>query len=378
MPDRAYASRPVSVMHMTDTLEIGGAERMAVNLVNGIPRSRVIPHICTTRRSGPLEQLVAPDVGQLRLYRRHRVDARAVRRLVAYIRQHDIEILHAHGTALFTAVAASMFRPYPKVVWHIHFGRYAADQSPGRLYRMVGDRVHHTIAVSEPLAEWAQRRLRMPPDRVAYIPNFAAPVDEGVSACHLPGEAGERIVCVANFLPEKDHLTLLRAMVWVVRERPSAHLLLVGGGNNSEYEARVRQFIERRRLTNNVSILGQRRDVPAILRAADVGVLSSVAEGLPLALIEYGAAGLAAVATRVGQCPDVLAAGHAGLLVPPAGAYELAQSILRLLCNPEERHSLGQQLHDRVRHVFNAPDVIERVCSIYERVALRGDGLFNG
>lgn len=365
--DRAL--RPVAVMHMTDTLEIGGAEHMAVNLVNHIPRSRIIPHLCTTRRAGPLVDRLAPDVGRLGLDRQYRLDAGAVRKLVAYIRAHKIEILHAHGTALFTAVTASLFPPHPAVVWHIHFGRYAADQSPGRLYRLIGSRVRHTIAVSQPLADWAQRQLRMPADRVAYIPNFSSSVDGNPTIPELPGKAGERIVCVANFLPEKDHLTLLRAMTLVVRERPTAHLLLVGGGKNSQYERGILRFIERRQLSDNVSVLGQRRDVPGILGAVDIGVLSSTAEGLPLALIEYGAAGLPVVVTRVGQCPNVADDGRAAIVVPPGGAYELAQALLHLLRSSEERDRLGRLLHSRVQRLFSAPTVIEQVCALYEQLA---------
>src|SRR5688500_5618139 len=100
---------PLAVMHLTDTLEIGGAERMAVNFVNLLPRSQFEPHLCATRRGGPLADLIAPDVSTLYLGRRSRLDLRAVRRLVSYVREHDIRVLHAHGTAVFTAVAASLF-----------------------------------------------------------------------------------------------------------------------------------------------------------------------------------------------------------------------------------------------------------------------------
>ena len=145
---------PVPVMHLTDTLEIGGAERMAVNLVNLLPRDQFAPHLCATRRGGPLSELVASDVSVMYLGRRSRLDLRAVRRLVRYVHAHDIRVLHAHGTAVFTAVAASLFEPYPAVVWHVHFGRYASDNDSGLLYRLVAWRVDHTVTVNEALARW--------------------------------------------------------------------------------------------------------------------------------------------------------------------------------------------------------------------------------
>jgi hypothetical protein len=97
----------VGVMHLTDTLDAGGLERVAVNLVNTLPRARYHAHLCTTRRDGALAELVAPGVGRLCLNRRRSVDAGAVVRLAAYIKEHQIKLLHAHGTALFIARAAA-------------------------------------------------------------------------------------------------------------------------------------------------------------------------------------------------------------------------------------------------------------------------------
>src|SRR5918999_1889196 len=89
------------VMQLTDTLGAGGAERVAVNLANLLPRERYRMYLCTTRRDGPLAGLVADDVGRLCLARRWRFDYRAFGRLVDFIREHKVQILHAHGTALF-------------------------------------------------------------------------------------------------------------------------------------------------------------------------------------------------------------------------------------------------------------------------------------
>lgn len=358
----------IAVMHLTDTLDVGGAERIAVNMVNLLPRDRFVLHLCMTRRSGPLANSVAADVIQLCLNRDRRVDVRGLRTLVQHIREHDIKILHAHGSAVFIAGVAASFSPYPAVVWHIHYGRYAADRSLGILYRMVRSRIAHTLAVSQPLNAWAVVRLRMNADRVTYVPNFAAAAQRNGKP-DLPGNDGERIVCVANFLPEKDHSTLLKAMERVIRARPSAHLLLVGGGNRAADEERIRKEINARGLSAHVTLLGRRRDVASILGAVDIGVLSSTAEGLPLALIEYGHARLPAVVTAVGQCPDVVRHGEAGVLVPPGSPNAIAEGILRLLNSPAERRALGGELCKRVEEGFSAERIIRRVGALYQNVA---------
>jgi glycosyltransferase involved in cell wall biosynthesis len=216
-------------MHITDTLIIGGAERVAVNLANLLPRDQYRAYLCSTRRGGPLAQLLRPDVTYIRLCRRHRFDLSAAKHLIAFIRTHNIRLLHAHGTSLFIASLASLFSPHPRVIWHDHFGRYAVEERPVWLYRMATRRVGGVIAVNQPLLEWSQRRLKIPQNRVWYIPNFVCPIEVDKAPPLSPESPEPRIVCVAQLRPQKDHITLLRAMALLVQQVPTAHLLLVGG-----------------------------------------------------------------------------------------------------------------------------------------------------
>lgn len=365
--------RPVAVMHLTDTLEIGGAERMAVSLANSLARDRFEPHLCTTRRSGPLSDMIAPHVKHFLLDRHWTFDIGALRQLVRYIRNHEIQILHAHGTAVFISAAASLFWPYPAVVWHVHYGRLATDRKAGWQYRAIKRRVTRTLAVSEALAEWAGKTLGIRAGSVMYVPNFSSASESGATPLELPGTAGERLVCVANFLPEKDHLTLLQAMQRIVQVRPTAHLFLVGGGDGTQFGRAIRESIQRKKLGQNVSLLGHRRDVPDILRAVDIGVLSSSAEGLPLALIEYGEAGLPVVVTSVGQCADVVDNGRAGIVVEAGNPVQFADAVLRLIGSPAERIARGNALRKRVKAQFSVEGSIERIYKTYQEVLASED-----
>jgi glycosyltransferase involved in cell wall biosynthesis len=359
---------PIPVMSIVDTLEPGGAERVAVNIANLLPRDRFTSYLCATRRTGPLQMLVAPDVGLLQLERTRRFDINALRRLVAFIGDRRIRILHAHGTSLFIAAISSLFSPYPAVIWHDHFGRYAVEERSAPIYRMLSRRVAGVIAVNEPLANWSRDRLGVRADRVWYLPNLVYREKTGDRPPRLPGQPGSRIVCVANFRPQKDHLTLIAAMKEVLGSVPSAHLLLVGAATDSEYFDFIRAEISRQCLGPYVSILGERRDVPDVLEACDVGVLSSVSEGFPLTLIEYGAAGLPAVATRIGQCAEILDDGQAGILVPPKCAGDLAAALLLLLGSAAKRDTLARALRRRVRMKYSPGPIIRQICKIYESV----------
>jgi glycosyltransferase involved in cell wall biosynthesis len=130
----------------------------------------------------------------------------------------------------------------------------------------------------------------------------------------------------------------------------------------------LRREVARLRLEGNVTFLGQVDDVASILRASDIGVLSSVSEGLPLTLLEYGWAGLPAVATSVGQCPEVLDQGNAGILVKPGAYDELAAAIQHLLSSAERRHASARRLQDFVRKAFDPAVIVNQICRIYETV----------
>jgi glycosyltransferase involved in cell wall biosynthesis len=127
-------------------------------------------------------------------------------------------------------------------------------------------------------------------------------------------------------------------------EMPDAHLLLVGDFSDKVYCDSVIQRVGELALGEHVSYLGARQDIPAILRACDIGVLGSRSEGLPLALLEYGMAEMATVVTNVGQCPEVVDGGAAGILVPPASSQALADALRSLLISPERRRGVRDRL----------------------------------
>jgi glycosyltransferase involved in cell wall biosynthesis len=360
--------KPVGIMHHTDTLDSGGMERVAVNIANRLPRQRYASYLCTTRRDGVLADSVARHVGRLSLQRKTRFDVPALRRLVSFIRAHRVRILHAHGSALVVAALASAFRPYPALVWHDHYGLNAVHQRRAWLYRLFMRNADAIIAVTQPLVQWACSKLHAEPGRVWYIPNFVCSEASDARFTELPGTKGSRIVCVANFRPQKDHLNLLTAMSIVIRSIPEAHLLLIGSAIDSDYYRSVQQAIIRQDLTRNVSLLGERGDVGAIISSCNIGVLSSVSEGFPLVLLEYGLSGLPTVATAVGQCPEILNQGLDGILVPPSSPVALAQALITLLNCPEEQQNFGDLLRLGVRQRYGDSSIIRQICRVYEVV----------
>lgn len=361
------------VLHIVDSLDLGGYERAAVNLANAMPPESHPAHICATRAGGPLEAALAPHVGLLRLGRRRTFDAAALRRLAAFIRERGIRILHPHGPSLFLARAAALFAPHAALVWHAHAGRMAAEDRRALPYRLALRGAGGVIAVNEPLLEWARRRLAVPRARSWYLPNMAAPASGAAPARGLPGISGRRVLAVGNLRPEKDHATLLRAFAMAARRVPDAHLLIAGAPGDPAYEQLLHATVDDLALRGKVTFLGRRADASALMPACDIGVLSSRFEGLPMALLEYGMAGLPVAATSAGQCGEVLDGGRAGILAAPGDAAALGEALVALLRSPELRGSLGDRLRRRVEALYSAGAVIGRLCTIYDAV-LAGRG----
>lgn len=364
---------PVPVLHVTDTLAAGGAERMAVNLVNHLSRDRYSPHLCTTRTEGVLAAEVFPDVGRLALHRTIRLrDPAALVRLVRYLRDESIEIVHAHGTSLFLAAAATPFAREARLVWHDHLGAsMSSRQRQRRLYRWAARRADHVITVSHLLADWAGTELRFPAARVTTIANFVLPEDDPTvteAPLELPGARGQRVVCVANLRHQKDHLMLLRAMARVVEVAPGAHALFLGAPVDPGVERSIRDGIAALGLEGDVSLLGARPDVARVLAQCDLGVLSSRSEGFPLALLEYGMAALPVVATDVGECDEILDHGAAGRVVAAGDDDAMAGAMIELLSSPATAAVLGERLRRRVEERYSAEAVVGEVEAIYEAV----------
>ena len=276
-------------------------------------------------------------------------------------------MIHAHSTSVFAAATSFPVGRRPALVWHDHFPG-APERSP-RALRAVRDRIDVAVAVSRRIEEADRRALGLG-GRLTWLPNFSRLEGGDPPAADLPGVAGRRVVCVANLRPAKDQLTVVRALTRVRDTHPDVHLLLVGSADG-DYGDEVRAEVRALDLEGHVSLLGVRTDVAAVLAAADVAVLASLEEGTPLAVIEYGLAGRAVVATDVGEVGDVLDGGRAGRLVEPGDAEALAGAVAGLLDDEAERLALGARLSARVAERYSVGALMEQWEAVYRRALIR-------
>jgi len=188
----------------------------------------------------------------------------------------------------------------------------------------------------------------------------------------MPGREQEKwIVLVGNMHSDvKGHRWLIAAAAPISREFPQTRFVFVGdGAQREDFERQVREL----GLEEHFSFLGLRDDVPRILSCCDIAVLPSKAEGLPNAVLEYLAAGLPTVASRVGGNAEIVQDGKTGLLVPPQDSSSLAEAVLRLMRNPEFADTLAKNGREYVASHFSFQRMIENTDQLYtELLRLQG------
>jgi glycosyltransferase involved in cell wall biosynthesis len=267
---------------------------------------------------------------------------------------------------------------------HTEHGRVFPDKPRLMLAeRVLARRLVRYVTVSEALADAVHEHERIPREHIVVIPNGVAdlpPKDSGkVQALRalLVGERPGPVVGVtARLVWEKGLDVLLRA--WATRRRhDETRGTLVIAGDGPE-RAALEQLVVSLGLSESVVLAGTVSDVASFYRMLDVFVLSSVSEGLPMALLEAMAAGLPIVATRVGGVPDALGNGEAGLLVDPSDDSGLSLALETLLSDIERPSSrggltpegsratsLGRAARERFMSSFTAHAMATRYTALY-------------
>lgn len=367
------------ILNMIDSLIAAGAERMAVNIANGLAEVGMDSYLCATHTSGDLAQFFYDRNKLLVANKRGFLDVRAFFRVVRFTYKHRIQVIHAHSSSVYWACGIKLLKPGLKVVWHDHFGMSEYLDKRDKLALLWCRRmIDYTFVVNGNLRRYAVDVLKLRSDKVFYLRNFPNLdfADAESRASELPNSSyNPKILSLANIRPQKDHATLLAAFEQVLQSYPHAQLYLVGGDNRDEYLENVKELAARIDPNKqHIHLLGSRTDVEAILQKCQVGVLSSISEGLPVSLLEYGLAKLPVVCTTVGECAEVLGNGEFGLLVPPRDAQALSQAIVKCLSNNGEVRDMATRFHLKVLENYSKQSAIGRIVMTYRY--LLGEGTF--
>ncbi|MGC9162608.1 MAG: glycosyltransferase [Thiomonas sp.] len=368
---------PPLIVHMIDELPRDGAEMLLVDLMRlRVPGYRY--QIACLIRGGPLEQEFERLGVPVKIFgRRGRIDPGLVLRLAAWLRSERVDVVHTH---LFTADTygrlAARLAGVPAVFSTVHnivnpwkgAGHRAIDRLLARLSTAV-------VGCSDEVTQTLARRDRIPVRKLVAIPNgidlrkFSIASGAGVrEEFGLPADR-PLIGVVGRLHAQKAHADLFRALALLPQARAGELACLVIG--TGDLLAPLTQQVRELGLDRCVRFTGMRQDIPRLVAALDVFVMSSHWEGLPIALLEAMASARAVLCTRVGGIPDVVVDGDNGLLVDAQDPPALAQGLDRLLQDAALRRRLGQRARETVMARFD----VSRTAAAYNQLHSQALGL---
>lgn len=371
--------RPL-IAHVLYSLDTGGMEQVAISVVNRTA-ARYRHAIISLTGFGVIRSRIEDTaVPCLSLDKQPGKDPGCYLRLWATLRQLQPDLVQTYNIGTLDAAPIARLAGASRVV-HAEHGRDASDllgsnRKYRSLRRWLQPFITRYVAVSGDLQRWLCDDVGIAPSKVVCIHNgvdvpIHAPHAESHSARPLLGTfapPGTLLIGTVGRLDAvKDQAGLITAFrsLCDADPGPATRLRLAIVGEGGKRGALERQ-IERMHLDDQVRLLGNREDVAELLAECDVFALSSLAEGIPLTILEAMAAGLPVVATDVGGVGEAVIDGSTGTLVPPSDPAALAAALGRYVQDGHLRQQHGRAGRERVESRFSLSAMVSAYTALYD------------
>jgi glycosyltransferase involved in cell wall biosynthesis len=369
---------PIHVSYVIVSLAIGGAETQLVRLINGLDRDKFKPSLICLSDEAELEGALASDVAVARPAGsrsaadsdRGRIAAgrRAISILARELGHQRPDIVHAYLPAAYV--------PSALVAWSRRVPVTVAGRrgfTSGKVYgtawwrilaglanRVIDVQICNSNAVCE--AAVAREGVKRERTRVIYngidLPALTRPA--------LPPEMTSvepQAVMVANLIPYKGHVHVLRAVAKVVQRRPRFRLVVIGDG---QQRRALEQLAGELGLGEHILFAGRHKDAAAMVIGFDFSILGSSEESFPNAVMESMAAAVPVISTSVGGVTELVDDRVQGLLVPFGDVEAMATAITWMLDHPDERRRMGDAGRSRIAGNFSTERMVTQTEAVYE------------
>jgi L-malate glycosyltransferase len=383
-PVRDSLRRRRKVFHLVDSLHLGGTETQAVELALRMPVSEYEITLGCLHAQGPLlDKLKGSAVMVREFFPKGGLDSPAgiyqLARLTAFFRREKFDVVHTHDLwSNLMGVPAARLAGVPAIISSrrdlAHFDWYLGRK---RVWlRRIQNLSNVVLANATPIRDALIAEDGFAPEKLRVIHNGVdtAKFQRGKRDRErlFPGVGNAKlVVLVGNMHTDvKGHPWLIAAVPAVLQEFPTTRFVFAGEGDSRPaFEGQVTKA----GLQASVAFLGRRSDIPDVLASCDIAVLPSRAEGLPNAVLEYMAAGLPTVASRVGGNAELVEDGVTGLLVPPEDSQALSGAFLRLLRDPALAREIAANGQRLAVENFSFERLIREVDQLYTEL-LQGKG----
>jgi glycosyltransferase involved in cell wall biosynthesis len=367
-------NKKIKVLECIRQGQIGGGESHLLSLVENLDRDRFEPVVLSFTEGPMVERLRALGIKTHVIYTEKPFDITKWGKVKELLCAEKPQLVHAHGTRASSNTLWAAQKLGIPLIYTVHGWSFHDDQHPMvRRLRILGEkyitaRSAFNIAVS---ASNRQSGLDSIPGLKATVINNGIDQQKFSPArsfkdiraeLGIPADATLALF-VARFTHHKQPLALIKAFKLALTELPSLHLLMVGDGDQ---KAEGVTLVKELGLEDKVTLQAFRQDVPDVLAAADIFVLPSLWEGLPIGLLEAMAMGKAVVATRVDGTREVVQHDVNGLLVEPGDLNALAAALVRVGKDFGLRHRLSRHALETIQEQYNATAMTRKIEAVYD------------
>ncbi len=366
-------NKKIKIAFINYSLDIGGIETLILNICKQINRDIFEASIFVFTKNGTLkEEYINSGVGVIEVGKKDGFDWFLPVRLSRALKKNMINIVHTHNSSnwLYGAIAGKIAGIPVIHTEHTTRNSYSKHAIRWALIENVLAKFTKTIiSVAESIKNQMSIFANIDPRKIKIIHNgieydkFDRTIDKEKIKRSLSLAKDDIVIGnVARFYDNKDHKTLLKAFKLVLGKVQNTYLLLIGDGPLKKEAEDVAKDLQ---LEKKVKFIGNRRDIPAILKIMDVFALSSKKEGLPIVLLEAMASGLPVVATNVDGNAEAVQHGKTGIIVPAKDHNLLAEAIISVLIDKEQAKQMGKKGQERVRQYFSFKKMIKKYEDIY-------------
>jgi len=362
----------LKILIITYTLEVGGAERVAVSIAKGLNKSKFEPIFCCFKGGALEKDLRDHGISVFNLNKSRGFDLSVLTKLIKIIKEKKIDIIHTHSfSPNFWGRLAGIIARVPVIIGTEHSVASVKTIFQKKADKILAKYSSKIVSVSDRVKLSLCEEENISPDKILTIYNGIDPMKpssnkEAISKKNegLGIDLNKKIiVSIGRLEPPKGYEFLLESAKTVKREFPPIQFVIVGEGSLRYKLEKLRDDLK---LRDTVIFLGHRNDIADILSISDIAALPSVREGFSVSLLEFMSLGKPIIATDVGGNNEAVINGESGIIIPPMDPIALTQGILKLIQENNTAEDMGMRAMERFKENFTLQTMIQEIEKLYD------------
>ncbi len=356
-------NKKLSVIQITDQLNVGGAERVLVTLSNILYKNGHQAAVLTTVAKGPLAPQLNEGIPVIDLQRKWKWNPFKMRQLVKAIKGYDIIHVHSSYNLRYVYLACKLFGLKKPIFFHEHFGDIEINSRVSWHQQVIYPKTI-LIAVARSIEQWALQSLKMNRESVFLLPNTVT-VFNSNAAKEPKLDRIKRLLLVANIRPTK-HIEFALDLLKELNINNQFHLSIIGKPTDKIYLETLQKKIKKLELAEMVNFLFDADKIQPLLHQYDLAVHTARSESGPLVLIEYLAQGLPFVTFNTGEVVQQIKAELPEFIVEDFNTSEWIEKI-NFLLNNENRDAIQQKMQKVFSDHYSEEEYYSRCIHIYSQ-----------